>query len=341
MKLFVILLFVSSFVFAGSVNFDFRFDSDSSSFNNAAKASGRKPTTRYAMTTGRVDFKGNLNQDVNYRLRWRLDRSDATTINKTDAFTTQVDLAYVQDRLMDGLNLTIGKFSSEIGSVEGNIPAPDNYMMSQAYRQISSQGFLYVSGAKLTYHFDEHESSVYVVNQSDATATSQSKSTYGLTYQARLMEKKLKPIVGYLYDEKQSSTSTSKMSTTITSVGVAWDPKPYFINFDYLIYAQKNISAGDTDDTWTTMLVDAGYDFDGIIPKFKYETTQKKISTAAASGVDKYDGFSLGVEYKPYPQDIYRYHLMVTQMTLEPQVGESEYEQHIIAGVRIYGDFLK
>lgn len=333
----LLVLFVSSLAVAGNVNFDFRFESDSSSYNNAAKAAGKTANTQYLMRTGKVDFKGKMNEEVSFRLRLRFDKDDATTVNKNDGFTSQVDYAYVQNQLAEGLQLFLGKFNSDIGGIEGNTSPADIYQPSQAYQQYSSQGFQYVTGAKIKYNLGDHEASFYVINQSDKTSNEQSKSAYGLNVTTLLMGKTLKPVFGYLFDEKQSSTAAAKISTTITSVGAKWDPKPYFITADYVIYAQKNVSAIGTDDTWNTLLIEAGYDLDGVIPRFKYEMSDKK----SGSAKQKYDGFALGVEYKPYPQDIFRYHLMVTQMTTKPDVGDAMYEQHLLVGTRIYSDFLK
>jgi hypothetical protein len=223
-------LFVSSVAMAGSVNLDFRFESDSSSFNNAAKAAGSTASTSYLMKIGRMDFKGKLNEELNYRLRWRFDKDASVTQHKTDGFSSQVDYAYIQHKLIEGLTLTMGKFASEIGSVEGNQSSTDLYLQSQVYRQISTKGFLYVSGAKLSYVQGSHEGSVFVINQSDTTTTEQSKSTYGLVYRASLMEKTLQPIIGYISDEKQAlAGADSKSTTTITSVGAHWEPKPYYL----------------------------------------------------------------------------------------------------------------
>jgi hypothetical protein len=289
------------------------------------------------MRTGRVDFKGKFNEEVSFRLRTRFDKDAKTTQNQTDGFSSQIDYAYVQNTLTDGLKLILGKFASEIGSVEGRTSSSDIYMQSQVYRQISGNGFLYVSGAKLLYTYGDHEGSVFVINQSDTTTTEQSKSAYGFAYAVSLNEKTLTPIIGYLFDEKQSSTSDTKLTTTISSVGLKWEPKPYFIYADYLIYAQKNISAVAVDDTWTSLILEAGYDFEGVIPRIKYEMSEKKTGPSA----EKYDGVTLGVEYKPYPQDIYRYHLMITQMTTKPEVGDARFEQRLLVGVRILADFLK
>lgn len=338
---FLILLCVSSFAMAGSVNLDFRFESDSSSYNNAAKAAGSTASTSYLMRTGRVDFKGKLNEELNYRLRWRFDKDSSTAQNKTDNFSSQIDYAYVQHTLVEGLTLTLGKLASEIGSVEGNQPSTDIYLQSQAYRQISSKGFLYVTGAKISYQYEGHEGSAYVINQSETTATDQSKSSYGLTYKASFMEKTLSTIVGYLSDEKQNMISPdNKVTTTITSAGVKWEPKPYYINFDYIIFAEKNVSAVGTNDTFNTMILEAGYDFDDIIPKIKYEITDKK-TDAAASVKEKYDGLSVGAEYRPFSQDTFRYHLMVTQLNIKADGSDSRYEQHFLIGTKIYADFLK
>jgi hypothetical protein len=100
------------------------------------------------------------------------------------------------------------------------------------------------------------------------------------------------------------------------------------------------VVAVSTNETWSSIILEAGYDLDGIVPKVKYETTDRK--TESSSTVrEKYDGLSLGVEYKPYPQDIFRYHLMVTQLNSKADGSDARYEQHLLIGTRIYADVLK
>lgn len=193
----------------------------------------------------------------------------------------------------------------------------------------------------MTYTAENHEGSLYVINQSETSASDQSKSSYGLTYKATWMEKKLATNIGYLSDEKQTlAAADTKATTTITSAGLKWEPKPYFVSFDYIIFAEKNVAAASVNDSWNTMILEAGYDFEGIIPKIKYEMTDRK-TDSTTSVKEKVEGATIGVEYKPYPQDMFRYHLMVTQLTSKADGSDSRYEQHFLLGTKIYADFLK
>ncbi len=337
----IIAMSVACVAFAGTANLDFRFDSDSSSYNNAAKAAGSTAGTNYLMKVGRLEFLGKLNEEVTYRLRIRFDKPASTVLHKTDNFSSQVDYAFIQNKLADGLSLTLGKFASEIGAIEGNTTTPDIYLPSQVYQQIMTNEFLYVSGAKFTVSYDIHEASIFVFNQSEATTAEQSKASYGLVYKGSFKDKTILPVLGYLSDEKQSLIGVdSKISTTITSAGTKWDPKPYYLSFDYLIFSEKNVTALGTNDSWTSLILEAGYDFEGIVPKLKYETTDKKTDSATTVR-EKTDGISVGVEYRPYGQESFRYHLMVTQLNIKADGSDSRYEQHFLVGTRIYADFLK
>lgn len=348
-KLLSVLVLAGMTANAGSISFDFRFDSDSSSYNNAAKAAA--PTTAVSATnllmkTGRVDFKGKANEELSYRLRWRFDKDYGTSTsmvsnNKTDAFTNHVDLAFIAHKWTPELTLSLGKVASELGGNEGNTAAPDIYLQSQFYRKIAAN-FIYVSGGKLTYVMDNHEVSLLLLNQSETTTTEQSKMAYGLTYKGLFMEnKELSVLASYANDEKQSLTlPDSKKMTGISSLAFKYDPKPYFVSLDYSTFAQKNQSAVDAKDTWNSIVGEFGYNLDGIMPKLKYEMSQYKAETTTST-TTKYDGVSLGVEYKPMAQENFRYHMMVTQLTTKPEVGDSLFEQHFIVGTRINADFLK
>lgn len=328
---------LSCIVFAKSLSLDFRFDSDSSQYDSAAQAAlGKENSSQFTMRTGRVDFIGNLNDDLEFRLRWRLDKDSSTAVHKTDKFTSQIDYAYVQHSLTKNWKLTMGKLGSEIGSVEGNMSSPDIYLPSQIYSLLSTNGYLYVSGVKLTSKYDIHETSVYLANQSDTQADRQTKSMYGLSYQGHYLDDSLALIAGYLADEKQSSASTLPMNTQISSIGARYEPTPYFIGLDYLVYSQDNISDANADDVWTSIVLEGGYNFNGLMPKLKFESTEMKTSSVK----NNYRGVTAGVEYKPYPKDLFRYHLMLTQLTTQPKTGPSYNEQHVLIGIRIYGDFL-
>lgn len=348
-KLLSLLVLAGFSAQAGSISYDFRFDSDSSSYNNAAKAASATnvSATNLKMQTGRVDFKGKANDDLSYRLRWRFDKDYGTSTamvsnNKTDNYTNHVDMAYIAHKWTPELTLSLGKFASELGGNEGNTAAPDIYLQSQFYRKLAA-GFIYVSGGKLTYTMGNHEASLLLLNQSESTTTEQSKLTYGLTYKGSFMDnKELLLLVSYANDEKQSLAGTdSKKLTGISSVGLKFDPKPYFVSLDYLTYEQKNITAVDAKDNWNSIIGEFGYNLDGIMPKLKYEMAQYKAETTASSTTTKYDGITLGVEYKPMAQENFRYHMMVTQLTTKPESGDSLFEQHFIVGTRINADFLK
>lgn len=332
-----VLLVSSSLSFAGSVSFDFRFESDSSSYNGVAKMAGATDSSRFSMRTGRVDFKGKLNEDVFFRMRFGIDHNADASLYKIDNFSTQVDYAYIQHRFSDTMAATVGKFASEAGSIEGGLSSADIYQPSLSYRAISSNGFLYLSGVKLTYTQSGQEMSIYLANQSESSSTQQTKMAYGFIYKPQFHEKTWQFVLSYLNDEKQETASNARMTTKISSVGVKWDRSSYYASLDYIAHIQKNITAINVDDDLTTLLLDTGYDFNGTIPKFKYERSTKKTGIWQA----QYDGVAVGFEFKPYPEDIFRYHVMLTQMTVKPNDGESHFEQHILVGTRIYGDFLK
>ncbi len=337
----ILILNMASIAFAGVVNLDFRFESDSSSYNNAAKAAGSTAGTNYLMKVGRLDFLGKLNEEVTYRLRFRFDKPASTILHKTDNFSSQVDYAFIQNKLAEGLSLTLGKFASEIGGVEGNTTSADIYLPSQGYQQIMSNEFLYVSGAKLSVNYGFHEASIFVFNQSESTTAEQTKASYGLVYKGSFKDKTIMPVLGFLNDEKQSLSGVgSKISTTAISAGTKWDPKPYFLSFDYLVLTEKNVTSIGVNDSWSSLVLEAGYDFEGTIPKLKYETTDKKTDSATTVR-EKTDGITVGVEYRPYGQESFRYHLMVTQLNIKADGSDSRYEQHFLIGTRIYADFFK
>ncbi|MEZ0390932.1 MAG: porin, partial [Pseudobdellovibrionaceae bacterium] len=120
--------------FAGSISLDSRADYEATTYNDAAKAAiGKRDNQRFALTSLRLDSKGNLNEQTSFRLRFRLNKGSLNVSEAQDNLNNSIDYAYIQHNWMENLGFQIGKFGTDIGGIEGMTNSADLYLKSQAY----------------------------------------------------------------------------------------------------------------------------------------------------------------------------------------------------------------
>ncbi len=179
-------LLTSTSAMAGSISYDFRFDNKSTTWNDDAAAlgnpTGATPTTatvasnnRFELKTGRVDFKGKLSDQLEYRLRWRFDRTQ--TVAGADAIGAHVDLASITHHAAENVGVTVGKYATEVGGWEGQAPG-DYYVLSETYSgfgktnlgiatgspTLTNASALYLSGVRVDYGMGDHSLALQLGN---------------------------------------------------------------------------------------------------------------------------------------------------------------------------------
>lgn len=179
---------------AGSISADMRLDYDSNNYNDEATKTGSLYNNNtFRVQTGRVDFKGALNEDLNYRLRLRFDKDKSQNVNKRDNVDSSVDLAYLSHKWTDNISVSIGKIASQVGGFEGNTPGPDIYLASPSYAGTSYLGgsrvsgttntstlglknVLYYTGAEMALQKGWHKLTLQVANQEGAVGLGYGKA---------------------------------------------------------------------------------------------------------------------------------------------------------------------
>lgn len=357
------ILLGASAALAGSMTYDFRFDMRSTDWSDKAADTGNfADGYRFEVKTGRVDFKGKLNEEVSYRLRWRFDKSQANTIK--DNVGAYVDHAHLVHQVNDTFAVTAGKFASEMGGAEATNPSPDEYLFSDAYNDVSVGSFgqagtnlaikntLYYAGVKVAANFGDHEVAVHAANPDELASASQNtfnqnKGYFGVVYKGKFFEETWNPILSYHTSDVVGGTATEGAKKTFIAFGNNIKVGDFAIEADYLMNTFKNTPGAD--ESLTGMDVNVAYNMGALTPKFKYATSERSTKAAGGTAVKfKADGISLALEYKP-TEDKFRYHVAYNMNTYKPDAGqnlgagagETITNSELVAGVRLVGDFLK
>lgn len=346
---------LSAVAHAGSINYDFRGDWNSTDYN---KDAAKPDYTKFYFKTGRVDFKGNLNDSISYQLRLAYNKD--LTPSKRDSAGNGVEYGYITHKMSDLFSLSLGKFNTEIGGFEAATSGADLYTTSAMYTHSSAvglagnnestSGLLYNAGAKAAFSFAEKTHYVAVVatnNIGDSvnapgTDLNQNRGLLGVIWKGAFMEKALNFLVSYHTVNPQTTSGAvhaSKDAHNFIATGVKWDSEPYTATLEYLTASYKDDTAGQTD-TLNTVVAKLMYKMGMFTPRLEYTYTEEKIEIGGPAK-NKYSGVGAAVEYKP-TEDNFRYHLAYAMYTddLEGATGNKT-RQEIVLGARLYGDFLK
>lgn len=356
---------------AGTISMDARADYESNTYNDAAN---KRNSTRFNLQTVRLDAKGNMNESTSYRIRYRLNNPSsgvngstaAPTYRLTDSASKALDFAYIEHKLMDNLSLQMGKFTTDIGGIEGLTTGPDLYFTSVAYGE--QNPLRYATGAKLMYIMESNEFDVMAFNQeTDAIATNPDNTTtsfaqnhqaYGVVWKGSFMDKSLSPVLSWHNDNMQpsatgacpaagaASSAACSQENNFYSAGLKWDWSPFFVEADYLYDTFKDKSVvGETDKT-SSAVVTLGARMEQWVGKLKYENSEAEVfSAGAGSRKDHYQGYQAAVEYLPSNEKYFRYHVAYISRDVKPDktgtAGDTQNTQTVLVGTRILADFLK
>lgn len=356
---------------AGSISYDFRGDFQSADYNSAAEnVSGTKNAdfSRFYFKIGRLDFKGNLNEDTSYRVRWTFYGNQPTTGTRDNIYSN-VQLAYLTQKLGAGFNLSLGKVASDIGGFEGMASGADLYLTSESYThafgmdKLGSKTYgtgdgniLYMTGLKAEYNFADQVFEAMVLNPpQDETVGGKFQQNiywYGIAWKGSFVDKALSTIVSYHEGNSvNSGTSTttpplspfnytSNDKTKMYTAGIKWDALPFMASLEYNGQTSDYKTTGSFTDKIDSFILKAAYTgWDNWTPRLEFTSTQEKVDSANAT--NKFTGYGAVVEYKPRKDDIFRYHLAYQNIKEAPETGSDRIRQEIVLGARMMGDFLK
>lgn len=347
---------------AKSLLLDVRGEVDSLSYNKDANTAG---STAFNLQTGRIDYKGEINDSLSGRVRVRFN-ADNETNRGLDSLTNQTDYAYLSHK-MGSFSLTLGKFGSEVGGHETITDSMLMYYKSEASKALTANyvgvdgntiyftPMKYVTGAKLTYKMDDSTLSVMGFNNPDTDAASSPKQTRfaaGASYIGKFLDKKLQPVASYFASKQNKSqpvsatpglVGTMEGTNSVVSAGLKWDDDAWTGQVDYIALESAEFNAADlTKLKLQTTVAELTYKLGQWSPRATYETSESKETpeTAAETKI-KISGFGVGTEFKPdYDQNM-RYFLVYTQKDKTPDGGKKKTENHVLLGFSMSADLLK
>ena len=365
----VAIMLLSTNVFAGSAAYDFRFESLSRDFDNDTNTAGVPDGWKMYFNRIRIDFKGDLNEMISYRLRFRFDKTFGAS-NERDKVGEWVDFAYVTHKMSDMFALTVGKYGTDIGGYEAAMSA-DRYAMSGIFGNPgSSAGYLvhskwaYVSGVKGAFTFGDHEVAIHAGNQepvdttvsaNSVTHNGQNKGLMGLTFKGKVAM--WSPMFNYhSVDTKpgwnpaagSTASSVDKGKLTFMGLGNKFDLGDTNIYFDYTMASYKDDSASTftaagSTDAYTGMALNVTHKMGMLMPFLEYTSTERKFKTSSAGTETKWNlgTMSLGTHYNVDAK--FRYHVAYTMNNAKSDTtGSTEAKwNELILGARLTGDFLK
>jgi len=394
-------LLTSTAAMAGSISYDFRFDFRSDAWDSqhtqASATPGVNNGYRFTVPVGRLDFKGKLDEALDYRLRMRFDnfQNDPTNPTQTTNLTQMVDLAYVRHNINDMFNVTLGKFLSDMGGAEGIDSTADQYLFSDIYSDMSAAGgttstknggvgtsgamwtgtgmaiknSLDYAGVKVAGVFGDHEVAIHYANATEdsyapgtaAAAQSQynvnnNQGWLAVVYKGKFFDNVWKPVLSYHVGPSYLGTAGPGANRTYLAFGNWINVAGWQIEADYLSNTYKDNGTSTVSGftgTLTGFDVQVGYDLGNWLPKLKYASAKKSVSSTLAGGTTENVGssaYGVVVEYKPKTENNFRYHLAYMNYTYTPDnsvsvaggpAGQNLTDTQIIAGCRIDGDFLK
>ena len=346
---------------AGALNIDGRVDHKSYSPNDAVGTPGSET---FQVNRLKIDYQGKLS-DVN-SFRVRLDALQNTTGKTASGNSSSfMDLVYVTHKFTDEVSLTMGRYVSGMGGVEGFINTPaDIYLRSVAGDETAA--IYQPVGAQVNLTFGDHKVNLNFANNTEdaskavsstltgnnngvapaATTTypTQTRSLMGVSYTAKLMDATLIPVASYHFEDYASTRGgNSKLKNTFINAGARYLIGDFEIEADYLsnkydydTQAAQVLSTISAVGLVRYKLADLGS------VHVKYENSEQKLATGATSNTkNKITGMTLALEYKPVKDENWRMHVAFAQKDNKPETGDTRTEKIVYAGMRFYGDLLK
>ena len=322
-----------------SVKVDYRQDLKTVNYD---EKSSSEDYGAFQVQTARVDFKGNINENVAARVRVKLNKN-SETVTKNEKLSDFVDYAYFTNKISDSLSIKFGKMFSEIGGVEAQTSSADMYLVSNTFNSYA----LYLSGLNVSYKMGDHSFSYLMLNRStDVTTSVSGGSAYqrrflnGLVYSGAFMEKAL--TVRVSYHTEQLGEVSKDAAINYMDIGLKYDAGSYNIEFDQLtntfVKATSSRASATKNDSNADMVITARMKGDNWNPMFKY--TSRTTNSQGTDG-SKYSGLGLAAEYVPVKGEDFRYHLAYNQFTTTPVTGDATSYTEMFAGVRLAMDVLK
>lgn len=281
-------------------------------------SSGQQSNNQFDVQYLRLDFKGNIDDDMKYRLRLRLDKT--TIKDKALGISDFANYAYIEPKFNDLFSLRFGKLWTYQGGWEIDNSTSDVYLLSGIDDVVNSYALgvdpiLTVQGQQ--FHFIATNSGVPYASD----ATKNRFLNYGVAYQGMIVDI-VQPMLSW---QMMPKTGWSK-GISVWAAGLKVDPKPIGGEFDV---------QGSSDDAIKEDLLSISgtlrWNPGAFRPQLK--VLYDMYSTDGNSTV-KILGFAPAIEYFPLADKDFRIHLAYTGKNSSPKGGTSTYDQQVFLGIK-------
>ncbi|MBX2986278.1 MAG: hypothetical protein KF802_00130 [Bdellovibrionaceae bacterium] len=332
---------------AVNLSLDLRGDLDAASYNKASK---KPDNTFFTLHTARVDLKGEMNEELSYRLRFRL--NDESAAQGYDKLSNRVDYAYISQK-MEGIDLTLGKMLADVGGHETLQDSINLYYKSEAnkaltgdYKDIATGTvsyffpIKYMTGAKIGAKLGDSEFAIMGFNNPDtdnSATTPQSRFMSGAVFKGKFLDKQLQPVLSYhqVSYGSEAAAADPDHKAQLLAAGLKWDADSFYAQADYIDLKSGPllVTAVKNDLHIQTTVAEGGLKMGRYLPKLTIESSVVKQKPDTGAELEKkFLGGGVALEYKPFEDKNMRYHIAYTQKTAQQDGADDKIENHLILG---------
>lgn len=327
------LLISNAYAFDYKMNIESRIDLKHQKKNtkNIDNSSVDDKSNSFEGSLVRINFMGNINEHLTYRLRYRVNVND--TDKSRDKTTSTLDHAYV-DHKNRFFTTRLGKtFLSESYGRESMISSTDLFLRTQAYNNYNKFIGTYKIGLTGFYTTEDNQKlSISVFNPNpNFTDTTNSKNNsslgYGIFYSGKFFSNLLQPVFGFSFapqdGDKDATTPKTDADYYLLAIGFKSQITDDFsLDIDWKeMKKEKSETAATADDGKTQSLFTlANYNIKEITPFIGY--VHDKFNADLTTEKFKRHSYLAGAKWKPFNDLNFHYHLFYT-------LAKTEYEQRL------------
>lgn len=316
----------SASAFDYKINLEGRADFNNLTTTTTNRASGAESSVRsngFLSSLVRLNMVGAINDNLSYRMRYRLNTEGATTAR--DASTTALDYLYI-DHKNSMFTTRFGKMNwAEAYGRESFISSTDLFVASDAYSAYNSNVGNYRFGVSATATFMETQKFTLAVSNPNVTVTdavvgaadANNKSlALGAHYSSVMFDKMFQPLLSYTYapqdGDMDAATPTKTQAYTMMAAGWRTEAMGLTLDADYKQFNKKGrtVTAGATDGKTSSIFANLAYSVGQLTPFIQY--VNDKFEGEVATGDYKKNTFAVGTMYKPFADTNFRYHVLYT-----------------------------
>jgi hypothetical protein len=264
---------------------------------NSDSNTGKKATKNFSVGNVRINLTGKLDENTDYRVRYRMSKESTGTKTNTDHLTSSTDYAYITHKLDVDTKVRLGKFfATGVGGREGNYGGQDVYQ----YSLVGDNTLAYETGVGVYRDIGSQTFMVSVFNASNKKSDNQNSLGGAVTWYGNLNDGMVKPIVSYAYKSGVNGMDKNQyygIGARITPIS----GNMMYIEPDFLGIKMGNAKGNSNDDqTMTSAILNAHmFAMDGKVQPIAKVFFDRSKQDSNVMNQYKRRGVSLAMEYHP------------------------------------------